>query len=387
MIWLTQRLPLTIVDFQESNSTWTLTIVKLTYSIHAMWNSIRHWIKFFSPIHHGLQVIVSQDTFASFHSLHLRWLLLANSYVSLIDEDLLYDVHQLGMLSPWSLLTTLIYTNTKHFNLKSADAHMAISFANFGKYSQWVRLPAGAPQGQQMNYLRFYAHNPGRWYSLSLLSIASDKCILSILRRSEVFGKRTDRLRNHWTSSRSRSMSNQTVRFLCFEVVSPDAPARSSDHRYLLLVLNKCVEQLTCSTCVPWWDRLRKARFGSLRSPYQQALLIKFSIVLSFSQIFTLKPNLWKQVQHHSALIRSLHHPQPPQTSISFYLVDLFVCNARCSEQPHTFVQVILVLWFCFLLSVCFKCQAVCVPVCVVVLLLPLTKKSKANNKWRCSFL
>jgi hypothetical protein len=36
---------------------------------------------------------------------------------------------------------------------------MAISFANFGKYSQWVRLPTSTPQ---MNYLRFYAHNPGK---------------------------------------------------------------------------------------------------------------------------------------------------------------------------------------------------------------------------------
>jgi hypothetical protein len=39
---------------------------------------------------------------------------------------------------------------------------MAISFANFGKYAQWIRLSSSTPQGQQMNYLRFYAHNPGK---------------------------------------------------------------------------------------------------------------------------------------------------------------------------------------------------------------------------------
>lgn len=89
-------------------------------------------------------------------------MILANIYVSLIDEDLLYDVHQLGILTPWSLLTTLLYTNSKYFNLKTVESHMAISFANFGKYSQWVRLANNAPQGQQMNYLRFYAHNSGR---------------------------------------------------------------------------------------------------------------------------------------------------------------------------------------------------------------------------------
>ena len=78
----------------------------------------------------------------------------------MIDEDLLYDVHQLGILTPWSLLTTLIYTNTKYFNLKTVESHMTISFANFGKYSQWERSGNANTQGQQMNYLRFYAHNP-----------------------------------------------------------------------------------------------------------------------------------------------------------------------------------------------------------------------------------
>lgn len=87
--------------------------------------------------------------------------ILASAFVSLIDEDLLYDVQQLGTLTPWSLLTTLLYTNSKYFNLKTVESHMAISFANFGKYSQWGRLSANSPQGQQMNYLRFYAHNPG----------------------------------------------------------------------------------------------------------------------------------------------------------------------------------------------------------------------------------
>ncbi|CAF1412768.1 unnamed protein product [Rotaria sp. Silwood1] len=85
---------------------------------------------------------------------------MANTYISLIDEDLLYDVHQFGILTLWSLLTTLIYTNTKYFNLKTVESHIAISFANFGKYSQWVRLSTTSPQGQQLNYLRFYAHNP-----------------------------------------------------------------------------------------------------------------------------------------------------------------------------------------------------------------------------------
>ncbi|CAM2715581.1 unnamed protein product [Rotaria socialis] len=83
-----------------------------------------------------------------------------NTFVSLIDEDLLYDVQQLGTLTPWSLLTTLLYTNSKYFNLKTVESHMAISFANFGKYSEWVRLSANSQQAQQMNYLRFYAHNP-----------------------------------------------------------------------------------------------------------------------------------------------------------------------------------------------------------------------------------
>jgi len=98
--------------------------------------------------------------FSSFRNIN-HLCVLANTYVSLIDEDLLYDVHQLGILTPWSLLTTLLYTNSKYFNLKTVESHMAISFANFGKYSQWGRVATNAPQGQQMNYLRFYAHNSG----------------------------------------------------------------------------------------------------------------------------------------------------------------------------------------------------------------------------------
>ncbi|CAF2170302.1 unnamed protein product [Rotaria magnacalcarata] len=89
-----------------------------------------------------------------------RMLTDSNSYVSLIDENLLYDIHQFGGLTPWSLLTTLIYINSKYFNLKTVESHVAISFANFGKYSQWVRLSKNSSQGQQMDYLRFYAHNP-----------------------------------------------------------------------------------------------------------------------------------------------------------------------------------------------------------------------------------
>jgi hypothetical protein len=97
-----------------------------------------------------------------FFEINICPIILADTYVSLIDEDLLYDVHQFGTLTSWSLLTTLIYTNTKYFNLKTVESHMAISFANFGKYAQWVRLSTSTPQGQQMNYLRFYAHNPGK---------------------------------------------------------------------------------------------------------------------------------------------------------------------------------------------------------------------------------
>ena len=101
---------------------------------------------------------------STFHLIEFSHLYLVEgqTYVSLIDEDLFYDVHQLGTSTPWSLLTTLLYTNSKYFNLKNVESHMAISFANFGKYSQWVRTSNTAPQGQQMNYLRFYAHNPGK---------------------------------------------------------------------------------------------------------------------------------------------------------------------------------------------------------------------------------
>ncbi|CAF0879246.1 unnamed protein product [Didymodactylos carnosus] len=81
----------------------------------------------------------------------------SNTIVSIIDEDILYDCQQLGTIKPWPLLTTLLFQNSKYFNLKTVDAHTTISFANFGKYAQWIRTPNN--QSQHMNYLRFYANN------------------------------------------------------------------------------------------------------------------------------------------------------------------------------------------------------------------------------------
>lgn len=92
------------------------------------------------------------------------------------------------MLTPWSLLTTLIYTNTKYFNLKTIESHMTISFANFGKYSQWACVSSNTSQAQQINYLRFYAHNPGK----AFINLTKKDFVRFFFNRSENISKFTN---------------------------------------------------------------------------------------------------------------------------------------------------------------------------------------------------
>jgi len=54
-----------------------------------------------------------------------------------VTEEHLWESRQLGAHSPHVLLNTLIYFNTKHFMLMTADAHLTLSFSNIMK--QWKK--------------------------------------------------------------------------------------------------------------------------------------------------------------------------------------------------------------------------------------------------------
>uniref|UniRef100_A0A0B6Z902 ZMYM2-like/QRICH1 C-terminal domain-containing protein n=1 Tax=Arion vulgaris TaxID=1028688 RepID=A0A0B6Z902_9EUPU len=80
-----------------------------------------------------------------------------------IEEEHLWESKQLGAHSPFILLNTLIYFHTKHFILKTAQEHMALSFAQILKH--WKKgMPLkgqSAASGKNVS-LRFYCLANGK---------------------------------------------------------------------------------------------------------------------------------------------------------------------------------------------------------------------------------
>ncbi|CAH1153839.1 unnamed protein product [Phaedon cochleariae] len=78
--------------------------------------------------------------------------------VTRVEEEHLWESKQLGAHSPHVLLSTLMFFNTKHFNLTCVDEHMQLSFSHIMKH--WKRNPnqAGASKvlGSRNVLLRFY---------------------------------------------------------------------------------------------------------------------------------------------------------------------------------------------------------------------------------------
>ncbi|KAE8751487.1 hypothetical protein FOCC_FOCC001733 [Frankliniella occidentalis] len=81
-----------------------------------------------------------------------------NILVTRIKEEHLWESKQLGAHSPYVLLSTLMYFNTKHFNLMSVEEHMQLSFSHIMKH--WKRPPnvvgPHKPGSLRHVVLRFY---------------------------------------------------------------------------------------------------------------------------------------------------------------------------------------------------------------------------------------
>ncbi|KAI5726552.1 hypothetical protein M8J76_004668 [Diaphorina citri] len=84
--------------------------------------------------------------------------------VTRVEEEHLWESKQLGAHSPHVLLNTLMFFNTKHFNLITVEEHMQLSFSHIMKH--WKRNPSmaaniatnctKAPPGSRNVLLRFY---------------------------------------------------------------------------------------------------------------------------------------------------------------------------------------------------------------------------------------
>ncbi|XP_033213019.1 zinc finger MYM-type protein 3 isoform X2 [Belonocnema kinseyi] len=85
----------------------------------------------------------------------------AQYIVTRVEEEHLWECKQLGAHSPHVLLSTLMFFNTKHFNLVTVEEHMQLSFSHIMKH--WKRNPSAQPAaiagkvpGSRNVLLRFY---------------------------------------------------------------------------------------------------------------------------------------------------------------------------------------------------------------------------------------
>lgn len=83
-----------------------------------------------------------------------------DNVITRVEEEHLWESKQLGPHSPATLIATLIYFNTKYFNLTTVEEHMQLSFSNILKH--WKRSPNTSPgnnnnsNGSRHVLLRFY---------------------------------------------------------------------------------------------------------------------------------------------------------------------------------------------------------------------------------------
>jgi hypothetical protein len=83
----------------------------------------------------------------------------AGMVVARIEEEHLWETRQLGAHSPFVLLNTLIYFNTKYFLLKSAEEHLSLSFTDIMKHWKKTNAVGGKAPGK-MFFLRYFAPLP-----------------------------------------------------------------------------------------------------------------------------------------------------------------------------------------------------------------------------------
>jgi hypothetical protein len=75
--------------------------------------------------------------------------------ISRIEEEILWESKQLGAYSPFVLLNTIIFFNTKYFFLDKPESHLQLSFTNVKKHSKRNIGPNGEEYGKTV-YLRYY---------------------------------------------------------------------------------------------------------------------------------------------------------------------------------------------------------------------------------------
>ncbi|XP_073497091.1 zinc finger MYM-type protein 3 [Phyllobates terribilis] len=71
---------------------------------------------------------------------------------SRVEEEHLWDCKQLGVYSPYVLLNTLMFFNTKFFGLRTAEEHMQLSFTNLVRHSRKCTTSRGPAKVVSIRY-------------------------------------------------------------------------------------------------------------------------------------------------------------------------------------------------------------------------------------------
>lgn len=79
--------------------------------------------------------------------------LLPNGLIfSRVEEEHLWECKQLGVYSPFVLLNTLMFFNTKYFGLRCVDEHMSLSFTTVVRQSRKCTTPRGTTKVVSIRY-------------------------------------------------------------------------------------------------------------------------------------------------------------------------------------------------------------------------------------------
>lgn len=75
-----------------------------------------------------------------------------NTVFSRVEEEHLWECKQLGVYSPFVLLNTLMFFNTKFFGLQTAEEHMQLSFTNVVRQSRKCTTARGMTKVVSIRY-------------------------------------------------------------------------------------------------------------------------------------------------------------------------------------------------------------------------------------------
>ncbi|KAF7237398.1 Zinc finger MYM-type protein 3 [Varanus komodoensis] len=85
-----------------------------------------------------------------------------NAVFSRVEEEHLWECKQLGVYSPFVLLNTLMFFNTKFFGLQTAEEHLRLSFASVVRQSRKRSTARGTAKVVSIRYYAPVRHRQGR---------------------------------------------------------------------------------------------------------------------------------------------------------------------------------------------------------------------------------